>query len=345
MKKPTIQMVADTAGVSRITVWKVFHNHPGVSPSLRQHIIETAIQIDYPLPESLIPLNTALLPSHNEAVPANYVFSVVVSRPDTSSFWMSMIHEIAKEAGKRNISLLYTYVPTNVSEDYELPQQLINGTTNGIIILNIYSLKLLKLLNDLPVPKVFLDVVNGFPTETLNGDLMLLDGFATIQTITEKLIQNGKKRIGFIGDINYALTNHLRYEGYLSAMNKNHLPVNPEYCFTSAIGIENYVAEIYTYLSSLKSLPDAFVCVSDFVAHCAHKFLTDHDYIVPEDILLTGYDNQSEFNEISDWLTTVNVNTASIGKRLYHQLEYRVSSPDADYETIIIRPEIIERSL
>lgn len=336
-------MIADTAGVSRITVWKVFNNHPGVSPSLRRHIIDIATQMDYPLPEILMS-ETPAAPAP-QAEPAGYTLSVVVSRPDTSSFWMNMIHEIAKEAGKRNISLLYTYVPTNISEKYQLPQLLMNGTVQGIIVLNIYNTQLLKLLNDLPVPKVFLDITNGFPPDHLNGDLILLDGFLSIQTITEKLIANGRRKIGFIGDVNYALTNHTRYEGFLYAMNKNHLAVNPEYCFTSNIGVENYVTEIYSYLSSLKSLPDAFVCVSDYVAHCAYQFLTAHDYILPEDILLTGFDNQIEFSEMSEWLTTVDINTAAIGKRLYHQLDYRISNPDADYETVLIKPKIIERNL
>lgn len=343
MKKPTMQMLADTAGVSRITVWKVFNNHPGVSPSLRRHIIDTAVQMDYPLPETLVSADATVPTSPNE--PSNLIFSIVVSRPDTSSFWMNIIHEIAKESGKRNISMLYTYVPTNVSEDYMLPPQLTNGSVQGIIVLNIYNARLLELLNGIPIPKVFLDIVCDFPTETLQGDLVLLDGFSPVQKITEKLIENGKKKIGFIGDINYALTNHMRYDGYLSAMHKHQLPVNPEYCFTSAIGIESYTSEIYSYFSSLKSLPDALVCASDFVAHCAYQFLTAHDYIVPEDILLTGYDNQSEFSELSEWITTVDVNTAAVGQRLYHQLEYRISNPTADYETILIKPKIIERNL
>ena len=342
MKKPTMQMIADAAGVSRITVWKVFNNHPGVSPSLQRHIIETAQQMDYPLPETLISADTALPANPTETI--NTTFSVVISRPDTSNFWMSMIHEIAKESGKKNISLLYTYIPTEIPDDYVLPPQLTNGSIQGIIVLNIYNTRLLKLLNNLSLPKVFLDLTPDFPAETLAGDLVLLGGKAPVCAITEDVIHHGKRNIGFIGDIHYALTNRMRYEGYLEAMKKHRLTINPEYCFTSPIGVENYESAIYTYLSSLKSLPDAFICVSDFVAHCAYKFLTTHDYIIPEDILLTGYDNQSDFIEIHSWLPTVNVNTSALGSRLFHQLEYRIANPDADYETILTKPQLLHHS-
>lgn len=335
-----MQMIADAAGVSRITVWKVFNNHPGVSPSLQQHIIETARRMDYPLPETLISA-TASAVSVTPAQTVNAVFSVVVSRPDTSNFWMNMVHEIAKEAGKKNIALLYTYIPTEIPENYVLPQQLTNGSIQGIIVLNIYNTRLLKLLNSLSLPKVFLDLTPDFPTETLTGDLVLLDGATPVCAITEEAILGGRRSIGFIGDIHYALTNRMRYDGYLEAMKKHQLTVNPEYCFTSPIGVESYDSEIYTYLSSLHTLPDAFICVSDFVAHCAYNFLTAHDYIIPEDILLTGFDNQSEFIEIHNWLPTVNVNTAALGRRLFCQLEYRIANPDTDYETIMTKPQIL----
>lgn len=334
-------MIADAAGVSRITVWKVFNNHPGVSSSLRKVILDTAVQMGYPLADEVT--SPAAVSTSEKISGDTAVLSVVVSRPDTSIFWMNIIHEIAKEASERNYSLLYTYVPSNTSEDYELPPQLTNGSIQGIIVLNIYDMNILKLLNDLPLPKVFLDIASSFPLESLTGDLLLLDGKHAVEQITETLIQNGKKRLGFIGDINYALTNKLRYEGFLTAMEKNHLPVDTSFCHTHAKDISAYVLEIQAFLSSLGTLPDAFVCASDFVAHSVYQYLTVHDYMLPEDIALTGFDNQPDLLEMNDWLTTVDVNTSSLGRRLLFQLVYRIEQPDADYETLFLKPHIVYR--
>ena len=47
MSKITMQDVADALGVSRVSVWKVFNDQPGVSDSLKNSIIEMATKLGY----------------------------------------------------------------------------------------------------------------------------------------------------------------------------------------------------------------------------------------------------------------------------------------------------------
>ena len=49
MEKVTLQTIADTLNTSRVTVWKALNNRDGVSASLRDEIISTAITLGYPL--------------------------------------------------------------------------------------------------------------------------------------------------------------------------------------------------------------------------------------------------------------------------------------------------------
>lgn len=340
MKKPTMQMIADAVGVSRITVWKVLNNRPGVSQLLQNQILEAAVKMGYPALEA-IAQSPASAPASRKS--DSYTISVVVSRPDSSAFWMNIIHEIAKVASQKDCSVLYTYVPSEITENYELPPALTNGAVQGMIVLNIYDTRLLALLNSLPIPKVFLDCVSDFPIDSLTGDLVLLEGKHSIQQITDTLIRKGRRRIGFIGDIHYALTNQMRYEGYLSSMKSHGLPVEEKFCLTSPIGIQSYISKIHSFLDALDVLPDAFVCVSDFVASCVYQYLSAHNQSVPGDIALSGYDNTMEYLEISDWLTTVDVNTPAVGIRLFYQLGYRIENPAANFETIYLNPEIIYR--
>ena len=341
MKRPTMQMIADALGVSRITVWKVLNNRPGVSPLLRNQIMEKAIQLGYPAPEIIS--RASVTPASVKAADDPYTISVVVSRPDSSSFWINIIHEIAKEASKKNYSLLYTYVPCDIPDNYVLPPNLTSGSIHGMVVLNVYDPKLYAMLNSLSVPKVFLDCVGDFPLDSVNGDLVILEGERVVEKITDTLIANHNESIGFIGDIRYALTNQLRYEGYRKSMEKHGLPIEEKYCLTSTIGIQTYTAEISDYLDSLDKLPDAFVCVSDFVANCVYQYLAAHDYAIPEDISLSGYDNIQEYVDLTEWLTTVDISTVQVGKRLFHQLDYRIMHPDSNYETIYLNPGIVYR--
>lgn len=334
-----MQKIADEAGVSRITVWKVLNNHPGVSPALHSQILETAIRLGYPCSENLLTVPPTAATVQNTEATAT--ISVVVSRPDSSAFWLDIIHQIAKEAGNQNYSLLYTYIPYEMLDNYTLPQQLTDGNLQGMIVLNVYDPILFAQLNELPVPKVFLDSESNFPIKNIQGDMLLLEGRDTVAEITDSLIRDGKKNIGFIGDIHYALTNRMRYEGYLTSMRRHHFPIPEKYCFTEKL--HTYPDEIHAYLSSLSELPEAFVCVNDFVANCVYQYFQEHEIPVPETVLLTGYDNVAEYSELSEWLTTVDINTSQLGKRLFHQLNYRIQNPDGNKEFIFIKPLIIFR--
>lgn len=341
MKRPTMQMIADALEVSRITVWKVLNNRAGVSPLLRSQILEKAIEMGYPAPEIISRASAS--PASAESADDPFTISVVVSRPDSSSFWINIIHEIAKEASRKNYTLQYTYVPCEIPDSYILPSNLTSGSIHGMVVLNVYDPKLYALLNNLSVPKVFLDCVSDFPIDSVNGDLILLEGMRAVEKITDTLIANKKKTIGFIGDIRYALTNHLRYEGYQKSMEKHGLAIQEKYCLTSSIGIQTYNAQISSFLSSLEQLPDAFVCVSDFVANCVYQYLAARGYRIPEDISLSGYDNIQEYVDLTEWLTTVDISTVHVGKRLFSQLDYRMLHPENDFETIYLNPHIIYR--
>ena len=47
MKKVTLQEIANSLGISRTTVWKVFSGHEGVSDSLRTKVIAKAQELGY----------------------------------------------------------------------------------------------------------------------------------------------------------------------------------------------------------------------------------------------------------------------------------------------------------
>ncbi|GKX29743.1 LacI family transcriptional regulator [Vallitalea longa] len=339
MKKITMQTIADILDVSRVTVWKVHNGYPGVSDTLRKKIIEKSNELGYQK------LHTDDINNNTERV-ANLsnektTISVVVSRPESSIFWMDIIHNIAKTLSTYNINLMYTYIPAKVYENYKLPEILYDGTVQGVIVLNIYDYKVMSLINSLSIPKVFLDMVPAITSLSLTGDLVLLEGYHAIYNITENIIKKGRKKIGFIGDINYALTNYTRYEGFTAAINNNNLDINEDYCLIDSIGIYTYAEEINEFLSHLDELPEAFVCASDFIANFVLDYLKKNNYSVPDDIAISGYDDSREYTHLSGDLTTVQVRNDALGERLVRQLLYRMEHHDYPIETISIQSKIL----
>ena len=84
MKKVTLQEIANSLGISRTTVWKVFSGHEGVSDSLRTKVIAKAQELGYAIPEDFQYPQSA-----EETTPVN--IAVAVCRPETSLFWMTII--------------------------------------------------------------------------------------------------------------------------------------------------------------------------------------------------------------------------------------------------------------
>ena len=335
MKKTTMQDIADAIGISRISVWKAFHDYPGISARLKEEIFLKAKEMGY-LKNNI----TSTLPPDQEKE-AEQTVSVIVSRPDSSKFWMDIIHQIAKELNKYNINLMYTYVPTQRKGNYQLPAILTSGQIAGAIVLNVNDPEMTKLINQLNIPLVFLDIPPQTKPESLKGDLVLIEGRSATQRLTAHILAKGRSRIGFIGDIHYAQTNFERYHGYLDAMADYSLKVDPAICLTDPINIYHYEEEIHTFLKGLKSMPEAFVCVSDFVAQYVESYLSANGYSIPSDILMTGFDGRKEYSNVADMLTTALVQTDNLGKRLAAQLLFRMKYPSSAYAVTYVLSELI----
>lgn len=334
MAKITMQDIADALQTSRVTVWKAFNNRDGVSRELREQILQKAKEMGYRKHTAGSPPAAA---KHNIA-------SLVVSRPDTSVFWMNIIHQIAKELSKNNIDLIYTYLPTFYSDGYKLPSSLSDGTTSGCIILNVYDLQMTKMLNELDVPKIFLDIVPAIPEWEIRGDLFLLEGTQTIRCLVNDFIRLGYRRFGFIGDISYARTNALRYEGFLTALSEHHIEIDPSCCMLLSQANQHYEEDVFSFLEGLQTIPEVFICVNDYVAHVVNVYFANHGISVPDDVIITGYDGTAEHDSHSNMSATVLVDTTALGKRLARQFLYRLDIPAGCHEITYIISDIIHPS-
>lgn len=330
MGKLTMQDVADVAGVSRITVWKVLTRKDGVSEKIRKRVEDAATAIGYGQRGETQP--TAKM---------GKTFSVVVARPESSMFWMQIIHNIAKELTRARTNLLYTYIPSHWSEGYHLPPTVAPGQADGLIVLNIYDRDMLQMLTQVPLPKVFLDTVPDLPPQELKGDIVLVESFFKIRSITRSLAQSGRRRLSFIGDTVYAQTNADRLLGFQTGLREEGIPYDPATSLTGPLGLNSHYQEIKWFLDHLPEWPDAIVCCSDFIANFVLRYLEETGRPVPENFLLTGFDNNKEYAAVADTITTVNVDTASLGKRLASQLLYRCDTPSAPQEIIYQETELL----
>lgn len=335
MKEIPVQKLADELGLSRVTVWKAMNDKPGVSPRTKSRILDAANRYQ----NGQLSLRTSeFLPTDEKTFRQ---VTLLLSRASSSSFWMRMLNQIAHELNRSKINLHYAPIDDLNDRMPNLEALVQADRSQGIIIVNVYNRDLIDKLSRLDLPKVYFDTLPEYNVMDLSGDLFLLDGRGPIEAITSNFIRNGCKRIGFIGDIHYAKTNHLRWEGFINALDKNKLALDRSICYTGPIPAEYYTESIGSFLDNLDDLPDAFVCASDFVTFNVLNHLSKKGVRVPEDIQLSGYDKSTDFLLTNHDIATVQVQNEQLGKRLIHQLSYRVSNPHADFEEITITPQIL----
>lgn len=224
-----------------------------------------------------------------------------------------------------------------------MPSILTSGMIQGAIVLNVYDNMLINLINNLDIPKVFLDTVPQINPRDLKGDLILLESYTSLYQITSSVIDRGLTHLGFIGDIQYAKTNLDRYHGFCQCMKDSGLTIDDTVCLTHSIGIFSYYRELSDFLDSLVQLPEAFICASDYIAHFLQLYFSEHQERIPNGILVTGYDGSKEYTNIEGIITTANVKTSLLGKRLSMQIIYRMEHENAPYELTYISPPIIYR--
>lgn len=328
MSKPTMQDIADALSTSRITVWKALNNRPGVSEALRRQIQQKAQELGY---------GKAGAPTGSAAAPAAArTVAVVVSRPESSLFWMQIVHQLARELTAYDYNLMYTYLPSCGDEGYTLPTALTDGSVAGIIVLNIYSAPLLRLLAELPMPKVFLDTVPQLGQPALGGDLLLLESRDVLRRITGRLLDTGRTRLSFIGAVNYAQTNLDRWRGFVDAHTDRGLAPDEALCLKGPFGLYTHYEEISRFLDNLPRLPDGFVCASDYIAHFIRQYYEERRIPAGAQPLLTGFDNNPEYTNVAHRITTVEVQTSSIGARLAARILFRLGHPEAFCEVSYI---------
>lgn len=144
-------------------------------------------------------------------------------------------------------------------------------------------------------------------------DAITFDGYNGMRKMVDHLVNRGYRRLGFITGLY-----ELRYKGFIEGIRDHALPDEPELCIQVPFGFDGWTPELghtgAQQLMQLPNPPDAIVCASDRIAIGAIQWLHQHNFHVPDDIAVTGFDNIAESMFTVPPLTTVHVHKQLIGE-------------------------------
>lgn len=339
MKKVTIQDVAKELNLSRNTVARALNNSDTVAYETRYMVIEKACEMGY---QKVSPSALNELRLHGNRGEHRSV--LVLARREISVFWNSIIMGISDMLNQNGCRLLFDFVGEEDERRLVLPLDF-TEELDGVILISVFSREYLLEILKKGLPTVCLDFSESVGKTEYPVDVVISEGMQSVRTITRQLIKQGLKRIGFVGDISYCRTIRDRYTGYMAALGEFGILSAPDLVAVKHVPGRYYTeGEIEAYLDGIREMPEAIVCANDVIAMLIVKALRARGISVPQDVAVTGFDNQEELSRIDPFLTTVRVGNTRLGKRLAYQLFFRLQHKEFPGEVVTVDTEVVFRA-
>lgn len=133
-----------------------------------------------------------------------------------------------------------------------------------------------------------------------------IDNSKAMRQIVDHVITAHKaRRIGFVSGPLANPEAKDRYDAFIEVMEKNGIEIDESFIsFGEFRGIDGKKA-VDRFVASGKPMPDAIVCANDAMALSAVNTLEKYGYRVPDDVIVTGFDNTYNARHYSPAITSV----------------------------------------
>lgn len=276
----TIADIAADAKVSVPTVSRVINGAGTVSEELRERVIRSVEKMNYK-PNAAA---RSLITKRSDII-------AVVEADITNPVTARILWEIDACCMKHNKIMLTCNYDSSNEKAIFLLDKLLERHVDGLIFMGVHlDEPLLAKLREFSCPVILAQ--QGVESGECEFTTVTDDSYHAARDVTDFLIQEGHRRIAYIGgDANDYTNGKLRLQGYLNAMEENGLEVPASYIRQEQFSIEGGHQGMKDIYENNLKLPSAVVCGSDMIAVGAIRFLKSVDLSVPKDISVFGFDD------------------------------------------------------
>ena len=325
-QKIKLSTIADALNVSTATVSLALRDSPLVADETRERIKAHARSIGY-----IYNRRAASLRTSRSGIIGVTVHDIM------NPFYAEILRSIETELDRTRQTFILSNHYDDLEKQRSFTDTLLQLGADGIIISPAIGTPVADLAameqNGLPVVLIARSV-EGADVPVLRGDDAYGVGLAT-----NHLISLGHRRIAMIGGTDSTSTGRERYRGYVVAMEKAGLKVEPHWRIpgprTKATGFE-----VAPQFLALPDKPTAAVCWNDLVAIGLMSGIARAGLVAGEDISVTGYDDLEEAAIAMPPLTTVWNGQREVGRRAARIMVERITGVDVDTHQDLIHPEL-----
>ncbi|MBP5565669.1 MAG: substrate-binding domain-containing protein, partial [Lachnospiraceae bacterium] len=133
-----------------------------------------------------------------------------------------------------------------------------------------------------------------------------INNYSVMKKLVEHLIdKHGCKTFNFIAGPSANPEANDRYRAFRDALADHNIEFDERRLFNGVFRSYDGIKAIEEFAASGLSLPDAFVCANDSMALTAMSILQRMGYNIPDDVIITGFDNTFNARNSFPALTTV----------------------------------------
>ncbi|WBQ07032.1 LacI family DNA-binding transcriptional regulator [Kribbella sp. CA-293567] len=351
----TIYDVAALAKLSIATVSRVLQGTGPVSAKARARVDQAAQELNY------VPLRAA----RSLAVQRHEAHGLVL--PDLAGpFYGDLLMGYERWAGEHGQSVILTVTHGNPDPLRSLRD--LAGRVDGIVVhgnaLDLPAIQGLRRAN-VPVVLVARPPVTGC-------DSVRTESATSAEQLTSRLLEHGRKNLLFAGDPASSYDVSERYAGFTAALRARGLAVpEPERVPLTEEAGAAFAKKLLEATSRTETQdgactaeagtagagggaaggerrwsagPDALVCANDELALAVLKTLGDGGIDVPEQVVVTGWDDVMAARYVSPGLTTVRQPMAELGRLAAQRLHERITGERTRGRNDVLGTELVLRS-
>lgn len=322
----TIKDIANKLGISVSTVSKGLNGASDISESLRQAVLDTAVELGY---------TTKQMRGKTQRKLCIFVENMDYETPD--QFGYDIILGFKQLAFRENYEV--TVMPVNPlfqsTEKYDT-YMLKNGYVGAFLIGFALQDDWMAQLNTTNIPTTLLDnYIKKNPAVSYIGT----DSFEGIDDAIMHLMNLGHRHIALINGSRNSMISEQRRQAYIDSMTAHDLPFSEE---TMPYGY--YVADAAKdHVGSLLSMGiTAILCCNDLMASGVLTECTRRGFRVPEDVSVVGFDDLPISAKLTPPLTTIRQDRIDLGKCGFYTLNSLINH--VSISRTLLRPQLIIRS-
>jgi LacI family transcriptional regulator len=325
--------IARDLGLSVVTVSKVLRNHEDISPGTRQRVLKRIDELNYHPNLAARALVTG----------RSHLMGLIV--PDlVHPFFAELAKGVSSVLRSKGYGLVIASSEENPGlEKQEIGQMLARRLDVLLIASTQWTVESFRRIEEQERPYVLVDrKFSG-----LAANFVGTDDFAVGRMATQHLLENGCKRIAYIGG-EHVSTAIERLEGYRGALASAGMLASSDYIVSRPHGDDSGDVTGYKAakeLLSLRQKPDGIFCNNDPIAMGAMQAILEAGLRIPEDICLVGAGNVRYAAALRVPLSSIDQDSASLGSRsaeLALSLVQPKSAPPSPKQ-VVIQPKLIVR--